>query len=339
MVGTTPDVLAGSRWESVGRRRVTQKEVGEALGVHHTTVSLALRNHPSLPEETRRKIRAAAAAMGYVADPQLRGLVSLRRSGQAPHRREHLAWLTGSRPLTAERSREQTLQWAGAKALLETLGMGLETWTVGQWQAERLPRGGLVVAETLTEEEGRWLAGRGLCLVALGQGPRGQGWHRVEVDVERNRRLALGKATERGYRRPALVDTSGAPGFGWATPWGECPVFAAEGAEAFGPWLERWRPDVIIGPGSWLLEQLSRRGRRVPEDIAFIDERLQPESGGWAGVVADWQQLGQVAGQALVRALTLHQAGKGGNATTVVGGRWQNGWSLAGHALPAAATG
>src|SRR5690606_13231625 len=42
-----------------------------ATGVHPTTVSLALRSHPSIPPATRKRIVAAAEALGYERDPLL----------------------------------------------------------------------------------------------------------------------------------------------------------------------------------------------------------------------------------------------------------------------------
>src|ERR1700722_16767953 len=59
-------------------RRVTMAEVARSAGVHVTTVSLALRNHPRLPEETRGRIQRIAERLGYRPDPVLRALVAYR---------------------------------------------------------------------------------------------------------------------------------------------------------------------------------------------------------------------------------------------------------------------
>ncbi len=58
---------------------VTMAHVAKRAGVHVTTVSLALRNHPSLPEHTKERIRALAAEMGYRPDPSLRALMAYRK--------------------------------------------------------------------------------------------------------------------------------------------------------------------------------------------------------------------------------------------------------------------
>lgn len=46
-------------------RRVTIKDIAKELGVHHTTVSLALNNSPLLKEETKEKIREKAKQLSY----------------------------------------------------------------------------------------------------------------------------------------------------------------------------------------------------------------------------------------------------------------------------------
>ena len=50
--------------------RVTQTDIAKRAGVHSTTVSLALRNHPSLPAETRKRLQDLAEANGLSARPR-----------------------------------------------------------------------------------------------------------------------------------------------------------------------------------------------------------------------------------------------------------------------------
>ena len=59
-------------------KRTTMADIARKAGVHVTTVSLALRNHPRLPASTRERIQALAKELGYVPDPFLRALVTYR---------------------------------------------------------------------------------------------------------------------------------------------------------------------------------------------------------------------------------------------------------------------
>lgn len=77
------------------KRRPTIKDVAEKCGVHHTTVSRALRDHPSIPAATRVKIKAAADELGYQSDPFLSSLSSRRKNAHAPGSAiANLAWIT-----------------------------------------------------------------------------------------------------------------------------------------------------------------------------------------------------------------------------------------------------
>lgn len=58
--------------------QVTQRDVAQACGVHPSTICLALNNSPSIPPATRRKVQAAAAALGYRPNVAARNLALLR---------------------------------------------------------------------------------------------------------------------------------------------------------------------------------------------------------------------------------------------------------------------
>ena len=111
----------------MNERRVTLADVARRAGVHVTTVSLALRNHPRLPESTRRRIQGLAQGMGYTPDPFLRALVAYR--GQVMPRRNPptLAYVTnwatryGWKKTTAHPD-----FFAGAEAKARELGFHLE---------------------------------------------------------------------------------------------------------------------------------------------------------------------------------------------------------------------
>jgi LacI family transcriptional regulator len=60
--------------------RPTTRAIAKKLGVSNATVSLALREHPRIPEKTRARIRAAAEEMGYFRDPAISKLMTRIRS-------------------------------------------------------------------------------------------------------------------------------------------------------------------------------------------------------------------------------------------------------------------
>ncbi len=76
--------------------RPTIQDIARVTGVHHTTVSLALRNSPKLRSETRQKIQQIAKEMGYSPDPLFLALSmyrQARRQGRRPTYQATLAWI------------------------------------------------------------------------------------------------------------------------------------------------------------------------------------------------------------------------------------------------------
>ena len=59
--------------------RITLRDIGAKCGLSAAGVSLALRNHRSIPETTRERVRNAATALGYRPDPALAALNHYRR--------------------------------------------------------------------------------------------------------------------------------------------------------------------------------------------------------------------------------------------------------------------
>lgn len=58
--------------------KVSIKDIAQAAGVSHSTVSRALSNSPLIPESTRRRIQRIAQKMGYAPNAIARGLVTRR---------------------------------------------------------------------------------------------------------------------------------------------------------------------------------------------------------------------------------------------------------------------
>jgi LacI family transcriptional regulator len=83
-------------------RRCTIKDVAARAGVAVSTVSYALRNHPSIPPATCRRIQAVGEKLGYRPDPQISALMAHIGRGRAVPStgRIALVWMQGRRELT-----------------------------------------------------------------------------------------------------------------------------------------------------------------------------------------------------------------------------------------------
>jgi len=74
--------------------RTTQRDLARLAKVSHTTVSLALRGHPSIPPATRQRIARLAQRQQYRPDPTLAALNAYRIDRAAPRFHGTLGWLT-----------------------------------------------------------------------------------------------------------------------------------------------------------------------------------------------------------------------------------------------------
>src|SRR5256885_16225015 len=73
----------------------TLREIARRAGVSHTTISLSLRNHPSIPERTRVRLRRLADRLGYRSNVLVSALMSQVRSKQQKSAPEVVGFLTG----------------------------------------------------------------------------------------------------------------------------------------------------------------------------------------------------------------------------------------------------
>jgi LacI family transcriptional regulator len=113
--------------------RVTLSDIAKRAGVHVTTVSLALRNHSSLPESTRQRLKALAAEMGYRPDPALRALAAYRTRNAAKAKHSTLAYVTHWNTRFGWREAPAHADFhAGAERKARELGYDLDHFWVGE---------------------------------------------------------------------------------------------------------------------------------------------------------------------------------------------------------------
>jgi LacI family transcriptional regulator len=197
-------------------RRVTLADVAKRAGVHVTTVSLALRNHPRLPEATRARIKQMAQEMGYAPDPFLRALIAYRRQRKPMHSTPTLAYVTnwqtrwGWKKVAAHHG-----FFSGAEAKAKELGYQIEHFWLHEdgFTQKRLggilySRGinGLIIAshsrEMGDELELEW---QHFSAVKIDYFPHRPLLHNVTNNQCNIIRLAMRKVQAAGYKRIGFV--------------------------------------------------------------------------------------------------------------------------------------
>jgi LacI family transcriptional regulator len=197
-------------------RRVTLADIAARAGVHVTTVSLALRNHPRLPESTRTRLKQLAQEMGYAPDPFLRALIAYRRQRVPTHTTPTLAYVTNWQTRWGWKKVPAHLQFfGGAQAKAKELGYQLEHFWLHEegFTQKSLGRilyargiNGLIVASHSREMgDELQLEWKNFSAVKIDYFPHQPLLHNVTNNQCNIIRLAVRKVLAAGYRRIGFV--------------------------------------------------------------------------------------------------------------------------------------
>jgi LacI family transcriptional regulator len=257
----------------MSEKRVTLSDIAVKAAVHVTTVSLALRNHPRLPETTRRRIQALAKKMGYTPDPFLRALVAYRGGVIERRNTPTLAYVTnwatrwGWKKVTAHPD-----FYAGALAKANELGYKLDHFWLREegMSQERLgqilySRGinGLIIASHGREMgDALQFDWANFSAVKIDYFPHQPQLHNVTNNQCDIARLAMQKVIAAGYRRIGFVMHRGwdhAVDHLWTAGYlceqqvlatrEKLPPHLFPAPEPVERWLNESKSDVAVEPG------------------------------------------------------------------------------------------
>ncbi len=332
---------------------VRLQEIADKAGVSRATVSLALRNHGSIPERTRALIQNLAQEMGYRPNPLVSALMAYQRATK-PQMPTHLTLgmvvdFSREDPWRSYLS-EDTLTSASARAELQGYRVE-EFWLrdlkmTGQRLSQMLYRRGVpgVIIAPLPVAHGhlRMDLGR-LSAVAIGHSLVRPSLHRVTTNRFQAMRLAVKQLRRLGYKRMGLamhvnqdsrVDHQWASAFMWeqrqaAAPQ-RIPLFIVEKEDwnerKFWKWFDAHRPDVVLGHHAEILRWLENRGLRAPEDVGFVHLWNPDRSGAYAGIYHNPPAIGAAAADLLIGMIQRNERGvPDAPQTLLLEAAWQDG--------------
>lgn len=313
----------------------TLQDVADQSGVHRTTVSLALRDHPRIPKATRERVKTIATRLGYQINPLVAALMQSRRLGR-PVKHVTLAYVTnyptryGWKPVHHDRPDF----FPGAVLRARELGYKLEDF----WLAEPgmtsarfcdilAARGihGLIIGRLPPGQHSLQLDWARFSCVALGMTLRAPVLHHVTENHYDTVSQAMQRCLERGYRRVGFVfsEANDSPRVGdrWLGAYlrqqlafpakdriAPCPAVPASEA-AFVRWFERHQPDALITTHARpVIGWLKKLGLSVPRDVGIIDLENHPQLD-CAGVRYDPAKIGALAVEMVVGLLHRNETG------------------------------
>jgi LacI family fructose operon transcriptional repressor len=315
--------------------RFTLQDIADATGYARSTVSLALRNHPSLPAETREKIHAAAEKLGYRPNPLVAALMTQLRS-KKPCGTETVALLNLSGKPAAKLSAIDLYYkqlFAGIQTATEAMGITLDEIiathdmsgrTVSRILTARGIHGVLLFAGGSTEEFESTLDLNPFTVVQIGFGGRTP-FHRVVADYAHDIDLALKIARAAGIKKlgfaaSALRDWSA--DYGWSSRFlldqihqprsAHIPFIKRRGPEftrdEFLTWFQRYKPQAVLVAGKREYDWLKEAGFRIPQDCGLIN-LCQREDPGLAGIDPCTNEVGRAAVELLASLLQSNRIG------------------------------
>jgi LacI family transcriptional regulator len=309
------------------------RAIAQRAEVSVAAVSMALRNHPRIPDGTRERIQRLALELGWRPNPLLAEAMSAIRSGQPVSERVTLAWVTAH----AKRDSWRRVpffrrSFEGASRRAAAAGYRLDHFWLGDadGHAARLSdilvaRGivGLVVAP-LPKPSALALDWEHFSAVTIAYSLTAPRLHRATDSHVSSARRALTALVSAGRRRIglALEDVSERRVNGlWTAGY---LLEAHDGGQAGGPqihrpaqleegpfidWVRRAGIDAVIGTDTRLVAWLRAAGVHVPGDVAYADLDVPADDGSIAGIYQDAEGIGSAAIDLVAGQLLRHERG------------------------------
>lgn len=335
--------------------KTTMADIAKKLGVHPSTVSLALKKSPKISESMTKKIHETAKAMGYQVNPYVAALMSSRRSGNNPQNPPVIAMVTGTQTPDEWKSGYNASEFVkGCSDVARNLGIRIEHFWIGdeKMSVSRLNdilcnrgiRGAVLLrfGKWRQKMEHSW---RELATVSYGINEATPVSDWVTANHYGNMEIVLDMLKEQRYKRIGLaMETpySYSNQNRWLAsflmeqreitkakrlePWLDAePTF-----EGFKGWFNKTKPDVIIcvRPEK-VIAWLEKMELRIPEDIGVVTFGTAKFDGEYSGIVEKARTCGKLALEMLLERIHQNEFGRPDSPHHItVSGQWNQGNTL-----------
>jgi LacI family transcriptional regulator len=313
--------------------RPTIRDIARQTGFHYSTVSLALRDHPRIPEATKRTIREAAQGLGYQPDAMLSALCAYRLMKRPPTEQTVIAWITNHRIRTGWSESACTLDYfEGASHRASERGYRLETFWLseagmtGQRMSRILSTRGIqgVLLPPQERLSAIDLAWDELSVVTFGYTLVHPRLHLVSNHEYRTMGTLFAELEKRYYQRVGLVNLrehDKRVDNNWLAAYlveqtrleaeHQLPPLVLEewNTKTFLSWVEYYHPDAIVTRLPEVHRSLKRAGYNVPGDIGIAYHSLDEKSRHLSGMKKNSFQIGVMAVDLLVDMLHRNERG------------------------------
>jgi LacI family transcriptional regulator/LacI family repressor for deo operon, udp, cdd, tsx, nupC, and nupG len=334
---------------------VTQKEIARMLGMHPSTVCLALKKDPRVPAATREAVMKVVAKVGYVRDPMLGALSAYRNARRTQAFHGTLAWLVNtSNDYDWRTFRDYLNYFEGARQRGKELGYQLEVFDLHE-HVDHPPRllgifrarniRGVIVCPQPEVDTVINLSFEHLSGVALGYTLKSPALHSVTAYHYDSVREICRRLRGLGYKRigyiiPSvhelrmnsvllsafLLEQNGmkprdrVPLFDWNQPSPIAP---------FRAWFKKHQPDVLIAATYQAGVLADSMKLKIPEKVGVAMIAVTEGYSQFSGIDENSASIGRTAMNMVVSMVEHSETGIPLNPQrTLIRGLWHEGSSL-----------
>lgn len=318
-------------------RHVSMQHIADRTNLSRSAVSLALRNHPSIPPATREKVRQAAEELGYTPNPLVTALMTQLRTAQ--YQASATIALVTKFPYPILNSQNNDFYRILGKSIYAAArahGYNIDEFydsnprmsgrRLTQILKARNIHGIILFPGGLTRKEYPDLEWEHFSVVLTGFNIRNPPFNQVASDYLHDMDFALGKLHAYGYRRigfaiPAEIDRS--IDYSWLSRYLVYQQQQLPAQRRLPPaifpknklvpdillsWVRKNRPDAIIVGDPTARDILEAGGYRIPHDIGLLNmaQRL-PDN--MSGMDPNTSEVGATAVRTLSQQLQTNQHG------------------------------
>lgn len=334
-------------------RPVYMDDVAREAGVHKSTVSLALRNHPRISPETKERVRQAVEKLGYRPNPMVTALMQLKRASRPLDTAPALAFLTAHPGRYDWRRKDSDLPnfFPGALKRAKELGFTLEDFWLNEpgMTGARISQilrargiNGIVVAPLPPGSHELKLAWNHFSVVSLGVNLVSPLFHRIAHNHYHTMKMAVAHCREAGCTRVGFY----VPCAGYHVVWEHwvgaylseqtraadlvSPFVSDDAGEpAFWSWFKRTKPDAIIFGRSDVPLWLKGANVGVPDEVSLVSLHVQGARDPMSGVYYDPSVTGAETINQLVALINRNEVGPPEQAHDfLIHGRWVEGRTM-----------
>ena len=316
--------------------RPTIKLIAEKAGVSTMTVSRILRNYPNHSPKTRERVLRVAAELDYRKNPLVSALMANLRHKKPIHFRASIALVHCSQTSNSSNPARSSFH-SGVEAAASANGYTVESFHINEsgMTPDRLLR--VIHARgfrCLIFEQFRNANVKldlnmddfaGVSITNTLVRPK---LNRVEPDHYAGFILAVEKLKEMGYQKYGFIpETDGESSYDTRRlaahlltekklrPEERIPQLWSEGDESsmkekLIPWLNQWKPEVILSADSKIPAYLMELGYKIPEDIGFIHLGLCDAGESLSGINPNWYDVGVTAASQAMELLVNNKYGE-----------------------------